>query len=177
MAFVLIGFWMNLSISYSQMKVHFMLSLESNSPTHKKICLFFSIIHVKSLSLNYRLAEMRVLKVAVDLLHYSLGLRLNLKKKKNREGIKSINFAILNPPTLPVRLLYYRRKSTSFSTEGNLFGNHMALDVISGESSLMNTSNEVRLTERNIIFLASRGRYKVHTCEKVSECILCFIMK
>lgn len=75
-------------------------------------------------------------------------------------GIKSINFSILYPPTLPVSLLYYRRKSTSFSTEGNLFGNHMALDVISGESSLMNTSNEVRLSERNIIFPALGGRYK-----------------
>ncbi len=61
-----------------------MLSLESHSPAALQIWPLFPIIHVKSLSLNYRLSEMRVLKVAVDLLRYSLGRRLNQKKTEKK---------------------------------------------------------------------------------------------
>lgn len=49
----------------------------------------------------------------------------------------------------------------------------MTLDVISSESSLMKTSNEVSLTERKIIFLALGGRYKV--CLRVRSKRMCLV--
>lgn len=72
---------MNPGSSHSQMNLALNLSVESNSPTALKFWPLFPIIHIKSLSLNYRQTEMNILKVAVDLLHFSLGRRLNLQEE------------------------------------------------------------------------------------------------
>lgn len=145
MTFILIGCWMNPCSSHSQMNLALNLSVESNIPTASDIYIYTH--------------QIIIIKLQIDRNEYPQGSCWFATFQpgtaiKLTGGTKIIHFSILNTPTLPVLLLYYHRKSTSFSTEGNLFGNHMALDVISGESSLMNTSNEVRLTERNIIFLA-----------------------
>lgn len=81
MTFLLIGCWMNPGSLHSQMNLALNLSVESNSPTASKFWPLFPIIHVKSLSLNYRQTEMSILKVAIDLLHFSLILRLNFQEE------------------------------------------------------------------------------------------------